>query len=533
MAGRRAFRAIPAACFLVLVGLAANAQEPVFVTSEQCIACHSNMVDAQGHPVSIGYAWRASMMALSAKDPYWMAGVRREIADRPHLRSEIEDTCSVCHMPMFRTTAVANGGSGEILRYLEGGFDAAELRIAEDGVSCTVCHQISPENFGDHGSFGGGYVITPSTPENGQMFGPYEIDAGLQALMHSAAAVRPESGTHVQQSELCATCHTLFTPAVDGSGNSIGEFPEQVPYLEWRNSNYAQSQSCQNCHMPEVTTTAQISSVLGQQRENVSQHVFRGGNVFMLRLLEKYRDELKVTTPSNEMQASAESTLDHLQNNSASVDVVSIKVNGLTADVDVAVRNLAGHKLPTAYPSRRAWLHLRVTDMATGDLVFESGALKPDGSITGNDNDTDASRFEPHYDLIESADEVQIYEPIVVNYAGEVTTSLLSAAGYAKDNRLLPEGFDKSGAEQAVAVRGAAADDENFAAGEDHVRYRFAVSEPGQSLQVTVRLIYQTIGFRWASNLRNYDTFETNRFVRYFGDNAGISAVVLAEASGE
>ena len=57
---------------------------PLFVTSDQCISCHSNMVDADGGELSIGYTWRASMMALSAKDPYWQAGVRREIADRPH-----------------------------------------------------------------------------------------------------------------------------------------------------------------------------------------------------------------------------------------------------------------------------------------------------------------------------------------------------------------------------------------------------------------------------------------------------------------
>ena len=54
--------------------------------------------------------------------------------------------------------------------------------------------------------------------------------------------------------------------------------------------------------------------------------------------------------------------------------------------VDVHVENFGGHKLPTAFPSRRAWLHVMVKD-ASGRLVFESGALKPDGSIAGNDND--------------------------------------------------------------------------------------------------------------------------------------------------
>ena len=531
MAGRAEFLLLAAGMWFAAA--AASDEEPVFVTSDRCIACHSNMLDGAGNTVHIGYTWRASMMALSAKDPYWMAGVRREIADRPQRQAEIEDTCSVCHMPMFRTFAVANGGRGEILRYLDGGFDAAERNIAEDGVSCTVCHQISAENFGEHGSFSGGYVITPSTPETGHAFGPYDISSGLQRVMHSAASLRPGTGAHVQQSELCATCHTLFTPAVDGSGNVIGEFPEQVPYLEWQHSNYATSHNCQSCHMPEIQGTSQISSVLGEQREHVSQHVFRGGNAFMLTLLHKYRDELGVQTPAHELQAAAAATLQHLQSDSASIDIVAVARVGADASVQLQVENRSGHKLPTAYPSRRAWLHLRVSDAATGTVVFESGALQADGSIAGNDNDADAGRYEPHYAVIDDAQQVQIYEPIVVDFSNAVTTSLLSAAGYAKDNRLLPGGFDKTSASSAIAVHGDAIDDADFVAGGDRITYRFRVDPQVLSLRVSARLMYQPIGFRWANNLRDYDTLETNRFVRYFADNADISAVVLAEASSD
>ena len=48
--------------------------------------------------------------------------------------------------------------------------------------------------------------------------------------------------------------------------------------------------------------------------------------------------------------------------------------------VDILVKNLTGHKLPTAFPSRRAWLHIVVRDR-DGKTVFESGALNPDGSF--------------------------------------------------------------------------------------------------------------------------------------------------------
>jgi len=74
----------------------------------------------------------------------------------------------------------------------------------------------------------------------------------------------------------------------------------------------------------------------------------------------------------------------------------------------VNVENLSGHKFPTAFPSRRAWLHFTVHDHG-GRVVFESGALRPDGSIVGNDNDADPRRFEPHYAAINSTEQVEIY----------------------------------------------------------------------------------------------------------------------------
>ena len=61
----------------------------------------------------------------------------------------------------------------------------------------------------------------------------------------------------------------------------------------------------------------------------------------------------------------------------------------------------------------------------------------------GNDNDADPSRYEPHYSEIRSADQVEIYESILGDENGHVTTGLLAGVRYLKDNRLLPDGFDK------------------------------------------------------------------------------------------
>ena len=189
---------------------------------------------------------------------------------------------------MARTLARAEGGLGKVFEHLEAARRGEEsARLAMDGVSCTTCHQIRPDNLGEESSFDGNFVIRTDTGVDPRIFGPFDVDDGLSRIMQSATGFLPDSSTHVQQSELCATCHTLFTPSLDAEGREVGRFPEQTPYLEWRHSAFAGSESCQSCHMPEAST-APISSVLGEPREEVSQHVFRGGNAFMLRLLDKY-----------------------------------------------------------------------------------------------------------------------------------------------------------------------------------------------------------------------------------------------------
>ena len=81
------------------------------------------------------------------------------------------------------------------------------------------------------------------------------------------------------------------------------------------------------------------------------------------------------------------------------------------------VENLTGHKLPTGYPSRRAWLHVTVRDADGRSWCSSRAPIAPTGAIAGNDNDEDAGRFEPHYDEIRSADQVQIYESVMVDVA--------------------------------------------------------------------------------------------------------------------
>jgi len=499
-----------------------------FVPSSRCIACHSQLTSSTGQDVSIGIEWRATIMANSARDPYWHAAVRREVTDHPAAQAAIEDKCSTCHMPMARFDAVAAGGQGQVFANLPAAAPRHELAV--DGVSCTVCHQISAENLGEHASFDGGFKIEAAS-EGRVAFGPHDVDAGRQALMRSAATLKPSSGTHIQRSELCATCHTLFTAALDESGAEIGSLPEQVPYQEWLHSDYRETNSCQSCHMPEVAGEAPITSVLGQPRPNVSRHTFLGSNAFMLDILRRNRGELGVKALPQELEAQAAEIRRFLGTRAAALTIATAQRTADGVELVLDVTSTTGHKLPTAYPARRAWLHVVVRD-AAGRAVFESGAARPDGSIAGNDNDADGGRFEPHYDVVTSPDEVQIYEAIMVDARDAVTTGLLKGLRFIKDNRLPPRGFDKRTAEPDFAVRGAAADDANFVGGADRVSYRVKLpAGVAAPLTVEVELEYQSIGYRWAENLRGYGAVETERFGRYYAENAAASAVVIATAA--
>lgn len=502
-----------------------------FSTSDQCIACHSNLHTGDGADVSIGYNWRASMMANSARDPYWQAAVRREIMDHPAARAEIENECSRCHMPMANFTARTSGGHGEVFANL-GDRPSARNPYAYDGVSCTVCHQIRADNFGERQSFTGGFLISEvPTGEERPVYGPHDVDAGRRAIMRSAARHTPETSEHLRESELCATCHTLYTLALDDAGEAIGELPEQVPYLEWVESDYAETRSCQDCHMPEVEEDTAISSVLGEPRPRFSRHVFRGGNAFMLGILNAHRGELGVEALSQELDATINRTKEFLAAQTARVEIGAADRTDSRVSFDVHVRNLAGHKLPTAYPSRRVWLHVTVRD---GDgVLFESGALRPNGSIVGNDNDADAAAYELHYDLVTSADQVQIYEPILAGPNGEVTTGLLTASRYVKDNRVLPDGFDKGSVSDDIRVFGGALEDVDFTGGGDRVRYSVDIGGGERPLTIDVELLYQSIGYRWKQNLTGYDSFETDRFVNYYEEAAEASAVRLAVAQAQ
>ena len=158
-----------------------------------------------------------------------------------------------------------------------------------------------------------------------------------------------------------------------------------------------------------------------------------------------------------------------------------------------------GHKLPTSYPSRRVILHVTIKD-AQNNLVFESGKINANGSVTGLDADTDGTRFEPHYDVITDPNQVQVYEAIMHDNENAVTYTLLRGMAYVKDNRLLPVGFDKTTAPNDVKVVGDALTDANFIGGSDQITYRISGLN-GNNYQIEAELVHQPIAFSFVTDL--------------------------------
>lgn len=248
--------------------------------------------------------------------------------------------------------------------------------------------------------------------------------------------------------------------------------------------------------MPKTTAKVSNRPRWLAAKNGFAKHHLVGANTTILTMLRDNAAQLDVT--STDLNEGIDRARAMLQS-AADIEIVSVAVTEGVLAARVRVQNNSGHKAPTAYPSRRMWIHFKLTDSAN-NIVFESGRINADGSIVGADNDGDQAIFEPHYDLITSADQVQIYEAVMGDSAGNITYTLLRGAQYLKDNRLTPQGFDKYAVPYDIAVHGQAANDSNFNLGVDELVYRIPVKVTGE-LDISVSLNYQTIAHGFVQDL--------------------------------
>ncbi len=483
-----------------------------FVASGNCYGCHGPdvfnnyaSIDSQGRDVNVMDDWRSTMMANSARDPFWRAKVSHEVTVNPAHQAALEDKCTSCHAPMGRYDKFLSG---------DGPFSMAELAIdpiAQDGVSCLACHMQSADSLGF--LFSGELVFDTSNV----VYGPYS-DNIFGSPMTSFVGFEPVYGAHINDAGLCAGCHTLITETADLEGNLTGdEFVEQATYHEWLNSvfntntNPEGGVSCQSCHMPRIDDGIVISAnyLFLQPRSPYGLHHMAGANSFMLKLLKENSLQLGLTASAAQFDSTIARTNRLLTQNTLLLEPTVEQRDLDTARIAVKLTNLGGHKFPSGYPSRRAFVELVVRD-ANENVLFQSGGWDENYEVNGHD-----ASWEPHYDVIRSQDQAQIYEMVMGDVNGDRTTVLERAKTPLKDNRLTPLGFTTSHPSyDTTLIAGVPASDIDFnrdaggveGSGSDVVHYHVPMNGYSGLIRVEAKVWYQSAPPRYMEEMFTFNT---------------------------
>ena len=434
--------------------------------------------------------------------------------------------------------------------------------LARDGVSCTVCHHVDKADLGQERTYTGNFVSGPADELNG----PYPDATIVTKPMQHALGVTPKFGAQIADSELCGTCHNILLPVFANDGRRLGASYEQSTELEWSNSDYARSggdefRSCQDCHMPTTykgkslafkiansetdlafpPTTNRLpdDEIALTQRDRFSRHALHGVNVFLNQFFQQFplvlgfqqidwmsEQPSSLDPPAPPFAQSYlmelplitgfESMLEMAQQQTATVAIEGVSQSAQGIDAVVKVANQAGHELPTGVGFRRAFLEVLVLD-AQNQLLWASGRTNDLGFILDGVTDQvleseQPGQFpdvppQPHYQVVDAGNQVQIYQELIEDSAGALTTSFLRRVKIIKDNRIRPEGFDpeffaRSDSpyiRELALLHGAEAQDPYYTdpklTGADEIEYRIPLT--GDALQradhVQVTLYYQSI----------------------------------------
>lgn len=497
-----------------------NVFNGLFATSGACVNCHGQDPDGiastlpDGTDVNVVDDWRSSIMANSAKDPFWKAKMRQEILTNPQHEEEIGNFCTKCHAPLGRHAMETTGVESYTFAHLQ--TDTAGL----DGVSCVACHQQTDENLGNEHSGNLHYA------QDQVAYGPFE--SPLVSPMALQSGYEPVYSLHISDAGSCAGCHTLITNTVDLEGNSTGEtFIEQATYHEWLNSEYGEdvlNVTCQSCHMPELPEQVPIGLAAGYDtpgRAPFSLHTLVGGNKLMLEIMRDHKDTLGISADTEDFDATIQATLDMLHFQSLVLDVEEVERDGETLKVGVNLENLAGHKFPSGYPARRLFVQLTVTRAGTDEVIFSSGEWDDEFYLSDENED-----FEPHYDVITSDDQVQIYEMVMADTEGNPTTVLERADDYLKDNRLPPLGFTTTHeVYDTTLIVGNALTDDDFnrfsdnteGSGADYIEYHIPLDgAEAPDVNIAVNVYYQSIPPKFTDELFAWDDPMINHFAEMY-----------------
>jgi hypothetical protein len=514
----------------------------LFTGSGKCAGCHAadpnhfSSIAGQSFPaipmpdgwdVNVTDDWRSSLMANSAKDPFWRAKVRHEVLVNPEHQLDLEDKCTSCHAPLGHFAAHNDGASHYAMSAL------FQDSLALDGVSCVACHQQSPE-VGN--LFSGELLFDDSIS-----YGPYGLGKEEPVLydlpMITYTGYMPMYGEHVVNGEVCAGCHSLITHTTDLEGNYTGDdYVEQATYHEWLNSVYAddgeEPTTCNGCHLPRIEDPVIISSGYAflEPRTPYGLHTLVGGNAQMLEIMRDNIELLGLNASAEQFDSTLQRTRDLLRYKTLDLEVDGSWIDAWGGSVSVKLTNRAGHKFPSGYPARRAWIELVAS--VEGEEIWQSGGWSEEnGSIIGVD-EVGLASFEPHHDIISQENQVQIYELVAADITGSPTNILERAATSLKDNRLTPRGFSYDhSVYDTTRVEGLALVDPAFdvEAGSHVTHYEIPISASG-SVDVQVRVWYQSMPPRWVNPMFAFEDSTIQAFQILF-ESQGAAPELVADTT--
>jgi hypothetical protein len=437
--------------------------------------------------------------------------------------------------------------------------DAKYGALARDGISCMVCHQIDDKGLGTESGYTGNFVAN----KPGKVVGPYASDEVLTKPMQNALNITPEFGAQIQNSDICGSCHNILLPTFNNDGTLhehaapgglvVNATYEQTTHLEWVNSDFSKKgsfESCQDCHMPTdfkvgdthndlkgmkianiessdfAPTTHRLpdKDITLTPRDTFARHSLHGLNVFLNEMFQQFpmilglrqMDYMVNTNVQPALITGRDSMIEMATQQTANVSITSLYwIKDNTIELSVEVENLTGHYLPSGVGFRRVFVET-VAHGKDGDILWASGRTNDLGVILEGATEKPLvtekggqgqSKYQPHYQVIEEQNQVQIYQEIIQDSAGHNTTSFLRRVTDKKDNRIRGKGFDpkfyldsQSPYIQMLGVlHGEAANDDDYfdktKTGKDRLKYRMQLTEKqkAQLSHVTVKLYNQSI----------------------------------------
>ena len=500
----------------------------IFLPASRCKGCHGHdplgnaNVTLDGIDINLFDDWETSMMGLAGVDPLWKAKVRHEVMTNPGHATELQNLCTSCHAPMGHYAAFYKGADHYSLEDLES--DSLGL----SGVGCLGCHSIGQDGLGNR--FTGDIPYDTSRVAYGPFTNP------MVGPMQLYINIKPTYSDHVSQGRFCSPCHTLISNSVDLEGNPTGNsFVEQATFHEWLNSSYpAQGTTCQTCHMPEIEDPVKIANgyTALQGRSPFNLHTFAGANSFMVDLIKRNKTALGVNANDANFDSTLAAITRNLRYNTLNAELSFPEIANDSLSFELMLTNKSGHKFPSGYPSRRAFVEFKVTT-ETGATLFTSGSFGSDGEIINY-----GGVVEPHHDVIRSENQVQIYEMNMGDVNGNFTTVLERGNMYLKDNRLPPLGFTNQHASyDTMRVVGDAENDLDFnrngstqGTGKDIVHYKIGLNGYTGPLNVTAKVFYQTVPPEWLSEMRLLDAPEISNFLTMFDASENTPVLVAGDS---